>query len=486
MNASGGLPPYRYVFTDSIGIVLQDTEQNYLADLEGGRYDVTVFDANNCEINFLNIVVEDTSIDCDPCLDGSNRPPSYISNYQDGQMLPCGMSLQDVLLDIDIIISDPDGNILSQSNPDLEIDGNTLSIAMYAIDLCGEILNDTIRIQESDELQGLDIVQSNMNCESVRLSTLNPQGYEIEWYNVNTLVDDGDMLTVDQPGSYTVVYTDDNGCTGTQDVTVVIDQFDIAITPQNVMCQDTPGSVDIELLNGDVVDVYVDEDYVTSLTSTGTINLPAGTYDIRATNENGCSESVTITIQDEFVATASETQDHITQIMNNQSVVTQQDFWSVDASRLCDDAFVTATATYTVGEGEDAYIDTLQIVLNKSNDFKVSNIAGTKDAAIRIYNIDVHDCGCIYALDDVVLVCRNSFNVYNIENGIGIRIRDFFKENTVETVRLVNMSGQNAITPFDVIITDGEVDFTIDTSGLPAGAYGLFVGAANQIVTVFN
>ncbi|MEW6467848.1 MAG: PKD domain-containing protein [Bacteroidota bacterium] len=97
-------------------------------------------------------------------------------------------------------------------------------------------------------------------------------------------------------GSYTVTYTDANGCTGTSSVTIT-QPSPIALTASatNPTCSTPTGSATVTPSGGTPAYTYAwsTTPAQTSQTATG---LPAGTYTVTVTDANGCSDTVSVTL----------------------------------------------------------------------------------------------------------------------------------------------------------------------------------------------
>ncbi|MEL6656366.1 MAG: T9SS type A sorting domain-containing protein [Bacteroidota bacterium] len=96
-------------------------------------------------------------------------------------------------------------------------------------------------------------------------------------------------------GTYTVIITDANGCSGTQTVEIGgCDEIDVDLTPQNGICG-LPGSVLVTINGGSPTYVvsWTGPQNGQTTTATNVVNLPnlpAGTYSVQVTDANGCSD----------------------------------------------------------------------------------------------------------------------------------------------------------------------------------------------------
>ncbi|RMG84841.1 MAG: PKD domain-containing protein [Bacteroidetes bacterium] len=134
----------------------------------------------------------------------------------------------------------------------------------------------------------------------------NPAGgtpnYTYAWSNGGTT----QMITGLAPDIYTVTVTDANGCTDIQTVTVA--DFDcspvgLMVSGQDALCAgSSDGEVSAEGTNGEMPFSYAWSTGDTTSTVTG---LPAGTYSVTATDNNGCIVVDTIAISEPELLEAS-------------------------------------------------------------------------------------------------------------------------------------------------------------------------------------
>ncbi|MFN5910910.1 MAG: beta strand repeat-containing protein, partial [Bacteroidota bacterium] len=129
-------------------------------------------------------------------------------------------------------------------------------------------------------------------------------GYTYSW---NTVPSTGVVSTIQDPtglpaGTYQVTVTDANGCTEVSTVTIT-EPTDIVINPLvpsvyaggfNLSGCNPDGSIDMTLTGGTGVYTYTWNPG--NFTTQDISNLAAGTYTVVATDQNGCTETATITL----------------------------------------------------------------------------------------------------------------------------------------------------------------------------------------------
>jgi len=101
------------------------------------------------------------------------------------------------------------------------------------------------------------------------------------------------------PGTYVVTVTDDLGCVG-EDSIIVDEPIDITLVMSgtDAICyQDSSGTASVVASDGTPAYTYAWDDYLSQTTSTAS-NLPAGTYNVTVTDDNGCTKTDMVTVVD--------------------------------------------------------------------------------------------------------------------------------------------------------------------------------------------
>ena len=131
--------------------------------------------------------------------------------------------------------------------------------------------------------------------------------YTYEWSNGATSEDLSDLGA----GTYSVVATDENGCSVSIEVEITesdamaISETHSDYTGFGVSCNGaTDGSIDVTVTGGTGVYTY---ELVNGATSEDLSDLGAGTYSVVATDENGCSVSIEVEITESDAMAISET-----------------------------------------------------------------------------------------------------------------------------------------------------------------------------------
>ncbi len=259
-------PSGLYVYTWTDGSTSEDIDS-----LAAGNYGLTVTDQNNCMV--LGTFTIQDSLDF----------PQISS-----QILPatCGNSNGA----IDISIQPPAGNTYLWSNGSTNEDQINLAPADYSVTVTspkGCVTTDTMTIPSLNSNLTLSATTApSHSClapDGMIDLTVTPAGtYSFLWSN-GSITEDLQSLAA---GSYQVVVTDMLGCvsTGQYNITstIAIPMITAVITPSN--CGDQDGAIDITL-NPIGLYTYLWSD---GHTTEDLLNVGSGTYDVLATDMNGC------------------------------------------------------------------------------------------------------------------------------------------------------------------------------------------------------
>jgi len=173
---------------------------------------------------------------------------------------------------------------------------------------------------------------SNGSATVSAMGGTNPYTYLWNDANVQTT----ETATNLPAGDYQVSVTDDNGCTTTATVTISQASSDlVASIPEATIihetCGNSNGSATVSATGGTNPYTYLWNDANAQTTETAT-NLPAGDYQVSVTDDNGCTATATVTIQE----------------ANNSLSVQIDNFTNVTCYGLSDG---TASASATGGVG---------------------------------------------------------------------------------------------------------------------------------------
>ena len=316
LTNTNGSPAYTYVWSTVNGSGLSVTAQDQ-AGLTAGTYDVTTTDINGCTITSSITLVEPTAL-----------TESVTANaYPSGDNISCN-GLNDGSIDLTNTNGSPaytyvwstvNGSGLSVTAQDQ----TGLTAGTYDVtttDINGCTITSSITLVEPTALtesvtalaypSGDNISCNGLNDGSIDLSVADGSpAYTYSWSTVNGsgLVVTAQDQTGLTAGTYDVTATDTNGCTITSSITLVeptalTETITANAYPSgdNISCNGlNDGSIDLSVADGSPAYTYLWSTVngsglvVTAQDQTG---LTAGTYDVTATDTNGCTITGNITL----------------------------------------------------------------------------------------------------------------------------------------------------------------------------------------------
>ena len=347
LTVSGGTDPFTYAWSNN-----EDTED--IENLTAGSYTVTVTDANGCTAELtktvnepaeLSIATSSTPSTCgeangtaiaDP--QGGTAPYSY--SWEDGQTAPTATGLLSGTYAVtvtdangctataDVVVDDEGAPTLStqvtdvacnggaDGTIDLTVSGGTdpftyawsnnegtediadLTAGTYTVTVtdangCTATLTETV-----EEPAVLTVSTSSMpsTCGDANgTATADPQGgtapYSYAWDNGQ----DAKTATGLLAGTYEVTVTDANSC----EATATIDVSDegaptLSASVTDVDCfGSSTGAVDVTVMGGTAP---FDYSWDNNATTEDLTNIPSGTYSLTITDANGCTATITETV----------------------------------------------------------------------------------------------------------------------------------------------------------------------------------------------
>lgn len=317
------IAPFDYVLQLDDGTIIEsvlDTNaENYLFEnLPAGLYDIQVTDANGTVkyVQDVEITQPDAPLTIDATLTDFN-----------GFSISCHEA-QDASIDLTITGGTP-GYTFSWTGPNgftaTTEDVSNLTPGTYEVlvyDSTGSCFSsETYLITEPDvvsfttvvsDFNGYEVACNGGNRGSIDITPLGGTGsYTYTWSGTNGFTATTEDIQDLSIGTYTVYITDTNGCsTATQSFTLTEPTaLSIAETHIDVICfGDATGSIDVTLsggtpgATGNYSYSWTGPNGFTA-TNEDLVNIIAGTYELIATDANGCSIplSVTLTQQPEII-----------------------------------------------------------------------------------------------------------------------------------------------------------------------------------------
>lgn len=282
VSGTGGTQPYRYSIDGGAF-----TNDSTFDNLDAGSYDFTVEDNNGCQftqtfsigfITTINATITSTNVGCNGDTTGS------ITISASGGASPYTYSL--------------DGTNFQALNTFTGLAADNYTVTVKDDNGCLGI--ETVTITEPDELAVSVVSTTAASCFNTTDGSLEidvtggTSPYNFDWSNDSTTQN---LINVGG-GSYTVVVTDNNGCTATLTATVgqspeMFIDLESGIKPVSCNGQ-SDGGVNVKVLGGTPPYSYV---WTGGANTEDISNVVAGTYTLTVSDANGCSlqESYTVT-----------------------------------------------------------------------------------------------------------------------------------------------------------------------------------------------
>ena len=277
LTVSGGTPPYTYDWGNGV------TTQN-LIGAGSGYYEVTIFDANDCElVENINVSSPDEII--------VSEAITHLSCFEDGFGA------------IDISIT---GGItpyvLSWSNGQTTSNINGLDADTYTLNLtddngCTDSYNFDV---EQPDLLELTSIVSHVACfgESNGEIDISVTGgtspYNFDWSN---LTSNEDLLNI-LSGNYSVIVTDDNNCKDSASV-IISEPSDIvySVSTIDLVCNNIDeGQISVLVSGGTPAYSYSIDGGATYQSSNNFYNLQSNNYDVVIQDASLCQKQETVTL----------------------------------------------------------------------------------------------------------------------------------------------------------------------------------------------
>jgi hypothetical protein len=275
LGTTAGTEPFTYTWSHDA-----DLDAPQATDLNAGTYSVTVTDANGCT-DIVSVTLE--------LFEG----PSTLAIDQ-----VVGTSCGDANGSLSLTTTGGAAPYTYTWSHDDTLSGSVANdllggdYEVTVMDANGCSRTETFTVPGSIGLELTITEQMEASCDqadgSVTITVANAVGdLTYDWSHDNSL----DTATVDNllAGSYTVMVTDEAGCS--QELTVVIDNLpgpEVSGTATNSLCTDDQGTIELMASGGTGTLTYSwlhDPDLELSTAT----NLPAGIYTVTVTDERGCT-----------------------------------------------------------------------------------------------------------------------------------------------------------------------------------------------------
>ena len=294
-SLNNAIPPFNYLWSDG-------QSGSIANNLSSGFYTLTLTDDNNCSATSSTIIFEPDSLvstlvitssynGSDISCFGAND--AFLSISSTGGVLPYLYSLDSIYFS-----STSNFNNLGEGN-----------FNVLTRDENGCETNSSVGIVSPDLISANLQIVSNPSCSGVNngiITSLTNGGtglYYYAWSSNNSSTNVVDSLA---EGIYTVLITDDNGCT-VSDTIVLNSLYNLSssITSTQVSCTGySDGAATINVFNGTLPYIY---QWNNGMNNSSAIGLSAGIYIVSVIDSNGCqlTDSVVITESDSVLAFTS-------------------------------------------------------------------------------------------------------------------------------------------------------------------------------------
>ncbi|MFM6934720.1 MAG: hypothetical protein ACKOXP_04700, partial [Flavobacteriales bacterium] len=416
LTVIGGTIPYQFSWSNG-------SSSEDLTNLSAGTYSVNITDANGCNISNSFVISQAVAMQLsqihqnvlcfgqstgviDVTVSGGVSPYQYSWNN--------GSTTQDIQ------------NLLAGNYSLIVTDANN----------CTNNIQCTI----SQPVGALTLTtsQQNINCTHATGSidlTVNggTSNYTYLWNNGTTTED----ITNLAAGSYAVSITDANGCQANTSVNIsqTISAFQLTETHQNVWCHGQgTGSINIETTGGSLPITYL---WSNGATTQDLFNLIAGNYSLNATDANGCTTSIQVSITEPSLSLSSS----ITGV-------------NIDCTHP------TGGVLLTINGGVSPYAYSWSNGMTSQN--LVNLIAGT-------YTVTITDAnGC--SVSNSVTIQNNASNLSLTENHVNVNC---FGQNNGS----IDVTISGGINPYSYSWSNAAT--TQDLTSLIAGTYSLVTTDGN-------
>ena len=297
ITVSGGVPPYTFSWTGPNGYSSIDED---VSSLLAGMYTIDVTDSQLCtgqttfevEETFILTVNSDiTNLTCFESNDGS-----------------ISIELQGGLEPYDVNWTGPNG--FSASGNIIEnLEAGTYILT--ASDANGCSINQSLDVASPPELK-VNIDSDDITCTDANDGTATAlpsggtPGYDFSWTGPNGFSSTNASITDLDPGTYTIILTDSEGCTDQNSIEIINPAaIIIDININQPSCTEDNGSLEAIPAGGTVTADYNyswENELGSEIGTTSTItNLAPGSYTIIVTDDNGCSHQEEVELTRESI-----------------------------------------------------------------------------------------------------------------------------------------------------------------------------------------
>ena len=274
VSASGGSGNYTYHWMPNV------SNEATANNLNEGSYTIVIRDANACELNIDNIVIENIDCPLECNLEITETHTNTICGENNGS--------------IEVTVSNALGNIIYNWNPDVSDDAyvDGLEAGVYMItaidDMTGCVAESMITIEQEAMPEMPNVNVTNQSCAGILNGSISSNDGRVYTILRNHAVVGQTPISELGADTYTITFTDENNCTRSLDVEVTAPApLSLEAIVVSDTCEMGLGSITLEINGGNEPYTYEWSEDIS--TTSNAIDLSIGTYSVTATDENACS-----------------------------------------------------------------------------------------------------------------------------------------------------------------------------------------------------
>jgi gliding motility-associated-like protein len=305
LTASGGTTPFTFAWSDGLGFTSSDEDINGIG---AGIYEVIVTDANGCSANGTITLNAPAALDLSATLSGIPGTNIACAGATDGSIvLDVSGGAAPILVQWNTGATGPElANVGVGTYTATVSDANgCTTTGSYVLEAPESV---DVTVNASQHTSGFALACATSTDGTIDGSaTGGTPDYDYAWTGPNGFTAAVPALTDLSIGTYTLVVTDANGCTGSASITLDAPQ-PLSITASavaynggyHITCMgESNGQASAVAAGGVGIHTYVwsgpDAFSANSSSITGVI---AGTYEVTVSDENGCSATATIDLNE--------------------------------------------------------------------------------------------------------------------------------------------------------------------------------------------
>lgn len=285
----GGTGILTYAWTNNV------SDNATANNLPAGTYGVTVSDANGCSSN-LNIDITASNA---PAIDAANIATPTCGNNNG-------------TIELAITGGTPPMAYIWEGSTSNNNTADNLATGEYSITVsdangCTATWATTLEGTTAIDLNTNSINPSTCGNDNGTADLSASGGTEPYTWIWTDAVSDGNTAANLAAGSYGITVSDANGCSATTNIDIADSSAPLIAESENIpaTCNENNGSLSVSVSGGATPYTYIWTDAASN--SETALNLAAGVYSVTVTDNNGCTNSLSMTVQNQNAPTATAT-----------------------------------------------------------------------------------------------------------------------------------------------------------------------------------